>query len=46
MVNFINIQKSLNKLFCDEILSIINVLAILKRLDDYATNKELLLRNL
>jgi len=46
MLKFINLQKSLSPLYNEEILNIINTLALLKRLDDYATNKEALLKNM
>ncbi len=37
---FINEQKSHGQTYCQEIINIINVLAILKKIDDYAEKRE------
>ena len=37
---FINEEKAKGKVFSDEICNIINVLAILKKIDDYAEKRE------
>ena len=39
IVKFINEKKAENKVFCQEICSIINVISILKRLEDYGAER-------